>query len=196
MTKQMSINAPDLFFNNQTGELSGKKVGEKIARIGDLTNVFADEDARQNLDPELVAYHFQYFFPVPENTEGGLFFGNTTIYPGKVGQEYFMTKGHFHAKGDRGEYYWCIKGKGILIFMDRERKTWAEEMNPGTLHYMPANVAHRSVNVGNEPMTFGACWPSDAGYDYGTILESGFNSRLLEIDGKPQLVNDKDCQHL
>jgi glucose-6-phosphate isomerase len=100
-----------------------------------------------------------------------------------------MTKGHFHAKGDRGEYYWCIKGKGMLIFMDRNRNTWAEEMTPGSLHYMPARVAHRTVNTGNEPMTFGACWPSDAGHDYGTILEEGFSARLLEVDGKPMLVD-------
>lgn len=184
----MSISKPTLFFNNATGEMSGKVTGEKIAKIGDLKGVFANEEARQQLDPEQLAYHVQYYFPVDEGTEGGLFFGNTTIYPGKVGDEYFMTKGHFHAKGDRGEYYWSIKGKGMLIFMDRNRKTWAEEMTPGSLHYMPAEVAHRTVNIGDEPMTFGACWPSDAGHDYGTILDEGFSARLLEVDGKPELV--------
>jgi glucose-6-phosphate isomerase len=188
MTKSMNINKPSLFFNNQTGELTGKQVGEKTAKIGDLIGVFANEEARKILDPEQIVYHVQYYFPVPENTTGGLFFGNTTIYPGKVGSEYFMTKGHFHAKGDRGEYYWCIKGQGMLIFMDQDRKTWAEEMTPGSLHYMPAFVAHRTVNAGNEPMTFGACWPSDAGHDYGTILESGFSARLLEVNEKPKLV--------
>lgn len=184
----MNINKPGLFFNNATGALSGEKVGEKIAKIGDLKGIFADEALRSAMDQEQIAYHVQYYFPVAEGTEGGLFFGNTTIYQGKVGNEYFMTKGHFHAKGDRGEYYWCIKGEGMLIFMDRNRKTWAEEMMPGSLHYMPAEVAHRTVNIGDEPMTFGACWPSDAGHDYGTILHEGFNARVLEVGGKPKLV--------
>ncbi len=184
----MSIIKPSLFFNNTNAELNGDQVEEKTTRIGDLKGIFADESAWSQLDPGQLVYRVQYYFPVSEGTEGGLFFGNTTIYPGRVGNEYFMTKGHFHSKGDRGEYYWCIKGKGILLMMDKERKIWAEEMTPDSLHYMPAHVAHRTVNTGNEPMTFGACWPSDAGHDYGTILEEGFSARLLEIDGKVQLV--------
>lgn len=184
----MNINKPGLFFNNMTGALTGELIGEKKAKIGDLRGIFADEVSRLAMDQDQLAYHVQYYFPVAEGTEGGLFFGNTTIYPGKVGNEYFMTKGHFHTKGDRGEYYWCIKGRGMLIFMDRDRKTWAEEMISGSLHYMPAHIAHRTVNIGDEPMTFGACWPSDAGHDYGTILEEGFSARLLEVDGKVTLV--------
>lgn len=164
-------------------------MGEKIARIADLEGIFANEEARAAMEQEQVAYHVQYYFPVDEGTEGGLFFGNTSIHPGKVGDEYIMTKGHFHAKGDRGEFYWCIKGKGMLLLMDRDRTTWAEEMSPGSLHYLPAEVAHRTVNVGTETMTFGACWPSDAGHDYCTILEEGFSARLLEVDGKPELVS-------
>ncbi|NJN24583.1 MAG: cupin domain-containing protein [Cyclobacteriaceae bacterium] len=184
----MNILKPELFFNNSTGQLSGNSIGEKTARIADLKGIFADEAARAALPQDMLAYHVQYYFPVAEGTEGGLFFGNTTIYPGKVGDEYFMTKGHFHAKGDRGEYYWCIQGQGVLLYMDRDRKTWAKEMTPGSLHYMPAHVAHRTVNVGNAPMTFGACWPSDAGHDYGTILHEGFSARLVERNGKPALV--------
>jgi glucose-6-phosphate isomerase len=185
----MSILKPSLFFNNVTGELAGEHVGEKIARIGDLEGIFADKSAFKQLSQTQMVYRVQYYFPVREGTEGGLFFGNTTIYPGKVGREYFMTKGHFHDKRNRGEYYWCINGKGMLLLMDQERKTWAEEMIPGSLHYMPAYIAHRTVNTGDEPLTFGACWPSDAGHDYGTILDEGFSARLMEIDGKAQLVS-------
>lgn len=184
----MNFIQPLQFFDGMTGELSGENVGLKIAKIGDLKGIFVDEDARAAMDQEQIAYRVQYYFPVPEGTAGGLFFGNTTILPGKVGDEYFMTKGHFHAKGDRGEYYWCIRGKGMLLFMDKNRKAWAEEMMPGSLHYMPAYVAHRTVNIGNVPMTFGACWPSDAGHDYNTILEQGFSARLMETEGKPKLV--------
>jgi len=184
----MNILKPELFFDSNSGALSGKHIGEKTARIRDLKGIFINESARAALPQDQLVYHVQYYFPVSENTEGGLFFGNTTIYPGKVGDEYFTTKGHFHAKSDRSEYYWCILGKGILLFMDRKRKTWAEEMTPGSLHYLPAHVAHRTVNVGITPMVFGACWPSDAGHDYGTIASEGFSARLLERNGKPELV--------
>lgn len=195
MTKYLGINQPTLFFDKLTGELSGENTKEKIAKIGDLKGIFADEETRQNLDQDKIVYRVQYYFPIDEGTEGGLFFGNTTIYPGKVGNEYFMTKGHFHAKGDRGEYYWCIQGRGILLFMDRNRNTWAEEMTTGSLHYMPENVAHRTINVGSDAMTFGACWPSDAGHDYGTILEQGFSARMLDINSKPELVNNESTNY-
>lgn len=184
----MKISKPNLFFNNATGELSGENVLEKVAHLKDLEGIFKDEESFLKMDKEQLVYRVQYYFPVEEGTEGGLFFGNTTIYPGKVGNEFFMTKGHFHAKSDRGEYYWCIKGKGMLLFMDRDRNTWAEEMEPGSLHYMPAHVAHRTVNTGNEPLTFGACWPSDAGHNYGTILEEGFSARLVEVERTATLV--------
>jgi glucose-6-phosphate isomerase len=184
----MNILKPSLFFNQSTGELAGAQVGEKTATIGDLKDFFADETARSVMDQQTIVYKVQYYLPVEEGTGGGLFFGNTTIFPGKVGDEYFMTKGHFHAKGDRTEFYWCIKGKGMLLLMDRNRKTWAEEMHPGSLHHIPPYVAHRTVNIGEEPMTFGACWPSDAGHDYGTIRDVGFSARLLEVDGKLELV--------
>lgn len=138
-----------------------------------------------------LAYEVDCHFPVKEGTLGGLFFGITKLYPGKVGDEYFMTKGHFHAQSDRAEYYWGIKGEGMLILMDREGKTWAKKMTPGSLHYIPADIAHRVANIGNDLLSFGACWPSDAGHDYDTILQKGFSARLVEINGTPQLKEEK-----
>jgi glucose-6-phosphate isomerase len=131
----------------------------------------------------------QVWLPVAENTSAGLFFGTSTIMPGKVGNEYFMTKGHFHAKSDRAEFYWGVQGKGMLLLMDRNRNTRAEEVIPGSLHYIPGETAHRLVNTGDENLVVGACWPSDAGYDYDEIAQHGFSARLFEKDGKPVLIN-------
>lgn len=33
-----------------------------------------------------------------------------------------------------------------------------------------------------------ACWPADAGRDYASIIQDGFNSRVLHRDGVPELV--------
>ena len=173
-----------------TGVLSGEAIGEKVARIKDMAGFYADEDSRKSFDQDVLVYRVQYYFPVPEGTEGGLFFGNTTVFPGKVGDEYFMTKGHFHAIGNRGEYYWCIEGRGLLLKMDKDNHSWAEEMLPGSLHYMPAHVAHRSINVGKEPLVIGACWPADAGHDYGSIQEKGFGVRVKEIEGEMTMVSN------
>jgi len=99
-----------------------------------------------------------------------------------------MTRGHFHAFRDTAEYYWCVRGEGVLILMDGESSVWSEIMSPGSLHYIPGKVAHRVANTGNEELVFNACWPSEAGHDYDSIRNRGFLGRLLERGGNPELV--------
>ncbi len=187
MSEQLIQNAP-VQFQVRNGELSGDIVQHSSRVIGDLKHVFLDEHIRKQMDQDMPVYEVQAYFPVEEGTEGGLFFGNSTIYPGKVGDEYFMTKGHFHSLKDRAEFYWCIYGEGMLILMDESGNTWAEKMQPGSLHYIPGKIAHRVANTGDTPLRFGACWPSDAGHDYNTIANTGFSQRLMEVNGKPQLI--------
>jgi len=168
--------------------MKGNPVINQVRLLKDLTGIFLDRDAFEAMNPDTLAYSVQVWMPVAEGTPGGLFFGVSTILPGKVGKEYFITKGHFHSKSDRAEFYWGVQGKGRLILMDRNRKTWAEEIYPGSLHYIGSEIAHRLANTGSENLVVGACWPSDAGHDYDEIASNGFSARLLEIDGKSVLV--------
>jgi glucose-6-phosphate isomerase len=105
-----------------------------------------------------------------------------------VGDEYFMTHGHFHALSDRAEIYATVKGTGALLLMDEGGTTSSQTMKPGTVHYIPGKVAHRVVNTGDEPLVFLASWPSDAGHDYGSIKTKGFSKRMILRDGAPCLV--------
>jgi glucose-6-phosphate isomerase, archaeal len=187
MSEQLISNAL-VQFKPGNGELNGDTVQHSSRVIGDLKNIFLQEKEREQMDQDMLVYEVQAYFPVEEGTRGGLFFGNSTIYPGKVGNEYFMTKGHFHSLKDRAEFYWCIYGEGMLILMDESGKTTAEKMQPGSLHYIPGKIAHRVANTGDAPLRFGACWPSDAGHDYNTIANTGFSARLLDVNGKPQLI--------
>ena len=102
-----------------------------------------------------------------------------------------MTKGHFHASRDRTEFYMGVAGTGALILMDETGRTWCEQMNPGSVHAIPGRVAHRVANVGSAQLAFVACWPADAGHDYEAILKTGFGGRLREVDGTPQLIEEK-----
>jgi len=173
-------------FDLKTGLSSAVDTGKRW--LGQMQGMFYDDAAyRAKLDQndELV-YEF-HGLKLPE-TPGDLAFGCSIVYPGKVGNEYFMTKGHFHSKSDRAEFYWGVQGKGMLILMNRDRKTWAEEVYPGSLHYIGGEIAHRLANTGSENLVVGACWPSDAGHDYEEIATNRFSARLLEIDGNPVLV--------
>ena len=171
------------------GQIGGNAVHNYTKYLKDLPNIFEDKDAFSNSDGNKVIYLVQAIFPTKENAEGGLFYGKTVIYPGKIGNEYYMTKGHFHEKADRGEFYWGIEGEGMLLLMDENRKTWAEKIYPGSLHYINGYTAHRTVNTGDSILSFGACWPSDAGHNYKEIMDNGFSARLKEVDGKPQLIS-------
>ena len=156
--------------------------------IGALAHVFEDEGSRQLLDSTTVVYAVEYWKPVPEGTEGGLYWGNSTVFPGLVGEEYFMTRGHFHSRRDRSEYYATVSGSGLLILMDEDRRPAVQEMSPGTTHYIPGYTAHRVVNTGHLPLTFLACWPSDAGYDYATIEDQGFSVRVMHRNGRAEII--------
>jgi glucose-6-phosphate isomerase len=189
--KHLSISKPPVHIKLNNFFLEGLPVINQTRRIKDIASIFKDQKAVEELSPERIAYTVQLYFPVPEGKTGALAFGNTTIFPGKAGNEYFMTKGHFHGQADRAEFYWCIQGKGMLILMDQNRNSWAEEMVPGSLHYIGANTALRVANTGDENLIFGACWPSDAGHNYEEIAINGFSARLFEINNKPLLVSSE-----
>jgi glucose-6-phosphate isomerase len=167
----------------------GEKVVKSIRTLGELSGIFLDAEAYAALPAETLVYEVHSHLSVDEGTPGGLYFGLTKLYPGKVGEEYFMTKGHFHRQADRAEYYWCLGGEGILLLMDARREMQGEKMFSGSLHYIPGGVAHRVANVGSQPLLFAAAWPSDAGHDYETIAADGFSAHLLEIDGMSQLCS-------
>ena len=169
-------------------EMSGKDAKKSTRILEDLKGIFADDKAYNEMDPDQVVYRVASIEPDPLGTVGGLYMGITYLSPGKVGDEYFMTKGHFHLNPASTEFYWGLEGEGMLILMDSERNVWAERMRPGTLHYIRPGIAHRVANTGDDTLIFGASWPADAGHDYASIARNGFAKRLVEVDGKPQLV--------
>jgi glucose-6-phosphate isomerase len=189
MNKHLTIVDTPFMVDYSNGNISGNSVINPVKKIKDLHNIFEDTNAFSKIDKDTVVYEVQAILPVKEGMEGGLFYGKTIINSGKIGDEYFMTKGHFHQKEDRAEFYWGIEGEGMLLLMDKERNTWAEKMYPGSLHYIDGYIAHRTVNTGNTKLSFGACWPSDAGHNYQEIMDNGFSARLKEVNGEPQLIS-------
>src|SRR6266704_2439964 len=100
------------------GSLSGPHVKEGTKTMGQLRGIFRSQEDWSMLTPELVVYRVQWIPPAGEGIEGGLMWGNTTIEPGRVGDEYFMTHGHFHEISNRAEFYATVRGTGYLVLMD------------------------------------------------------------------------------
>src|ERR1700685_4757073 len=113
-----SMNPASAFVNWADGALQVPGLQRSEKKLGQLTGVFRDHQAWLKLDPETIVYRVWWWEPVAPGTEGGLLWGTTEIYPGRVGQEYFMTHGHRHAVLDRAEFYGTLVGTGILVLRD------------------------------------------------------------------------------
>lgn len=124
--------------------------------------------------------------PVPE-VGGELPFSLTTIEPGLVGEEFYMTKGHIHSNLE-AEIYLTTLGRGVLLLFDGAQVTWVE-MAPGVAAYVPAGWAHRTVNVSlSGPLRFLAFFPGLAGHDYHWVEEHGMGARVVRSPAGYEVV--------
>lgn len=143
-------------------------------------------------DPLIYSFHE---LGVPER-EGELAFGVSTVYPGKIGAEYYMTKGHFHRQRETAEVYYGLTGSGLLVIENEQGDCRTLPLSPGQAAYVPRGYAHRSVNTGTEPFSFFFVFPAQAGHDYGTVAEKGFRLVVLEREGQPAAVpNPRGAEH-
>ena len=159
-------------------------------RLSGLLGHFADRKACQAmLDAADPVIYDVYANHRPETT-GELLSGLTIVHPGRVGDEYFMTRGHYHAVRDTAEIYYCLAGRGVLLMENELGETAVEEFVPGRVVYVTPRWAHRSVNTGAEDLVTFFVYPAHAGHDYGTIDSTGFRKRVLDKDGVPAIVDN------
>jgi glucose-6-phosphate isomerase len=130
-----------------------------------------------------------YAQETPSN-QGELSMATTVLHPGVIGDEYYMTKGHFHEKKEASEVYLGISGRGLIIMQKEDGSTAHETVLPHSLVYVPPGWAHRAVNTGDEDFIFLAVYPSDAGHDYGSIEEKGFSLRICKREGSPRIIQN------
>ena len=168
--------------------------GRYLKRLNELRGIYRDQEALDAIlaaRGDIVAYEVLEF--IQPGTDIG--FGTTTMYPGRVGEEFFMTRGHFHQRRDRGEIYYTQSGEGLLLLQSREGETQTVDMKSGSCAFIPPDWAHRSINTGNVPLVFvWACNP-DAGHDYGEILARGMRKLVVSRDGSVALVPNPNFAH-
>jgi glucose-6-phosphate isomerase len=162
-----------------------------VRRLSAMEGQYADERSYEAMLAREDVVLYEVYEIRRSEASGELLHGTSIVHPGKVGDEYFMTKGHFHAVLDTAEVYYCLHGEGMMVMETPEGEWAVEELRPGRVLYVPPRWAHRSVNTGNgqDLVTF-FIYPGHAGHDYGAIESQGFRKLVLERDGGPQIVDN------
>lgn len=179
--------ATRLQFPNGLIEPYSRKI---VRRLSDMRGMYVDiavtEELLKRGDPLL----YEVYEVDVSHEEGQLIYLTSIIYPGKVGDEYHMTKGHFHSKGGTAEIFFGLHGRGYLLMQTHDGQVSVIEMVPSTVAYVPPFWAHRTVNIGDENFVVFAVYPGDAGHNYGIIEERGFAKLIMEKNGKPTIVDN------
>ena len=157
-------------------------------KVSDLKMMFADQKAVQDIlnAGDKLIYEIRYYPFITSNSDMSL--GVTMILPGKIGDEYHMTKGHIHERDDQPEIYYCVQGKGYLLLDTLQGEFRAEAWEPGVITHIPPMWAHRAVNTGSEPLVFVASYHIAAGHIYEKVEQIGFEQLVVERDGQPVFV--------
>jgi glucose-6-phosphate isomerase len=161
-------------------------------RLSSLRGHFLDASAYEKMiavEDTLVYEVYEIHRP---EVAGEVLSGVSIVHPGRVGNEFFMTKGHFHTVLETAEIYMCLKGEGFMVMETPEGETCVEPLGPGVVLYVPPRWAHRSVCTSRQQdlVTFFA-YPGHAGHDYGTIERQGFGRLVLEsANGGVEIVDN------
>jgi glucose-6-phosphate isomerase len=155
-----------------------------------MKGMYADDIAFKQMlsEGDPILYEF-YELELPSES-GELLFGTSIVNPGKVGNEYYMTKGHFHTILETAEVYYCLSGEGILLMENPEGEWDAQEMKPGSAVYVPPRYAHRSINTVDVQLVMFVVFRADAGHDYGTIETKGYRKLVVELDGQASIIDN------
>ena len=166
-----------------------------IRKLSSMKNQYMNEEVYNEMLKRNDCPLYEVYEKLVPELEGELLQGMSIVHPGKVGDEYFMTKGHFHSILDTAEFYYCIKGNGYMMMENPEGEWAAEELLPDTVLYVPGRWAHRSINVkSDEDLITIFTYPANAGHDYATIETKGFRKLIVEKDGKPAIIDNTKWQ--
>ncbi len=174
-------------FDPQTGEIAGVPAVER--HLSDLRGCFADAAAYEQalaVDNPLV---YTVASVALAGGAGDLNYAVGRLMPGCIGNEFYLTKGHFHAWRDAAEIYLGLSGDGLMLLEDEMTgESRVVPLRPHHVAYVPGHTAHRTVNVGPEPLIYIGVYPARAGHDYDAIARTNFRHLVVEHDGQPVLI--------
>ncbi len=183
-------------FTLPTPDIIPSRVDHHIERrLSAMRGQFLDQVAYDRMIAKDDPLIYEVYEVKRPEVAGEFLLGISIVHPGKVGDEFFMTKGHFHSVIDTAEIYYCLRGEGYMVMETPEYETSVEALSPGKVLYVPPRWAHRSVCTSRQEdlVTFFA-YPANAGHDYGTIEQRGFRNLVIDGANGPQIIDNPRSQ--
>jgi glucose-6-phosphate isomerase len=122
----------------------------------------------------------------------GLGYGAVVYNHGSLGGEALRSQGHVHSAPEAtgvaySEIYEFWHGRGLVYMQDRASADVADvivvEAGPGDKVVIPPGWAHATVNLGAEPMVFGAVYAQDAQLLYEPLRKLQGTAHYVLADG-------------
>ena len=187
------LNAEQLLsqFNPATGEIPGALAIRR--HLLDLRGCFADMAAFESAVAAGNPLLYSVATVEPGSGAGDLHYGVVLLMPGKIGGEYYLTRGHLHSWREAAELYLGLTGEGVMLLEDvPSGECRLLPLRPNGAIYVPGHTAHRTINTGSAPLTYLGVYPAKAGHDYDAIARKNFRCVVVERDGRPAMLERKN----
>lgn len=172
------LNALISSYDPQTGTIAGRPLLKR--HLSDLRDCFLDTAAYETSLRQGNPLVYSVAAVEPAGGDGDLHYGLGVIMPGRVGDEYWMTKGHLHGWRPAAEFYFGLRGKGAMLLEDEKSgESRMVPLLPNGVVYVPGHTAHRTMNTGEEPLVYLGVYPARAGHDYAAIAERNFRQVVV-----------------
>jgi glucose-6-phosphate isomerase, archaeal len=174
----------------QAGIGEGAQAAQRY--LSDLQGYFADDAAYAAALEQGNPVLYTTCTVEPGTGDGALHYGVARLAPGRIGSEYYMTKGHYHAWRPAAEVYIGLAGSGVMLLEDE--KTEQSQLIPletDSIVYVPGHTAHRTINTGVTDLVYVGIYPAAAGHDYGPIATRNFRKVVVAVNGCPTML-DRD----
>lgn len=144
---------------------------EKIStrKLSEMSGFFKDEKSFQEIlkkkDPEVYNVYIKEFSPID--------MGLTVIKPGRVGKEFYFTKGHIH-RNETPEFYILLDGKGELLIQKSRFGAKTIKLKKGEITLIPEGYAHRLINSGRKKLKVLTIYHENSKPDYNVKFKRRF----------------------
>lgn len=189
----MASSPTGVVYSASTGLVDNLPASERW--LSQLAGIFSDDSAYHLAQAEGDVLVYRVTNIEDQTGEGQLHYGLGVLMPGRVGDEFFMTRGHIHAWRPAAEVYICLSGQGVMLLQDgRTGECTAVDFSPSQSVYVPGHAAHRTINTGSEPLIYWGILSSEAGHDYDYVRQNPFKKVVIHSDSGPIIMDRAQYQ--